>query len=485
MSSQQPHFDAAIVGAGAGGLTVALGLSRIGRKVALIEADAIGGDCTNVGCIPSKTLLHLSQQLAQRGLEGAAFRAAAMLALSEVRHIRDELRLHETEMLEAQANLTLIRGRARLVDRRTLDVEGVQGSELLHARRIVLATGAKPRLVPIAGLEPERILSHVTLFDIDAPPEHLLVMGGGPIGVEMATAFARLGSRVSVVDVAEQLLPGSEPEAAAVVQRSLEALGARVMLGVTVVRFEGDTAVLSSGEQLGGVTRVLQALGRTPAVDDLCVRGSLADLGIKLRPGGIVTGANHQTGARGVYAIGEVTERAKFTHAANAQGRRLVRHLMLPLLPLTREGDYPSATFTTPEVAQIGPTLAELKQRLHPELIVSQRVALRDLDRALTSGVQEGFVLLHARRLSGRLLSATVVAPQASEMVQLLTWAQRRRISLWQLSRHIVAYPALSEAIKRAADGFVFATLAGLPGELIAALRPRLSPGKLSRFRRR
>lgn len=465
------RFDTAIVGAGAGGLTVAMGLSRLGRRVALIEGEAIGGDCTNVGCIPSKTLLHLSQQLAQRGLEGERLRTEARRALAEVRRVRDELRHHETEMLEQQANLTLLHGHARLSGRRTLEVEGVEGTRTVEARRIVLATGAKPLQLPIPGLEPERRLTHVTLFDIDAPPEHLLVLGGGPIGVEMATAFARLGSRVTLVELADQLLPRSEPEAGAAVQRSLEGLGARVLLGVHLERFEGDAALLSSGERVAGIARVLQAIGRVPAVEDLCVRGGLADLGIEVRPGGIVTDARHQTGAAGVYAIGEVTERAKFTHAANAQGRRLVRHLTLPFIPLTPEGDYPSATFTTPEVAQIGPTLRELQQRHAPESIASHRVDLADLDRALTSGLREGFVLLHAKRLSGRLLAATVVAPQASETIQLLTWAQRRRVSLWQLSRHIVAYPALSEAIKRAADSFVFATLRGLPHEARLALR--------------
>jgi dihydrolipoamide dehydrogenase len=239
----------------------------------------------------------------------------------------------------------------------------------------------------------------------------------------------------------------------------------------------GSAAVAAHGAgsaAVDAVDRVLMAIGRRPAVDGLAVGpGGLEALGIRVAPQGIVTDRAHRTTLRGVYAIGDVTERAKFTHAANAQGRRLVRHLTAPWLPLVGEGDYPSATFTDPEVAQVGPTLAALSQRFHPASIVSHRVELADLDRGYVTGLREGFVLLHARRLSGRLLSATVVGPHASEMIQLLTWAQRRRLSLWQLSRHVVAYPALSEGIKRAADAFVFASLPALPRELAAYLRLR------------
>jgi pyruvate/2-oxoglutarate dehydrogenase complex dihydrolipoamide dehydrogenase (E3) component len=219
---------------------------------------------------------------------------------------------------------------------------------------------------------------------------------------------------------------------------------------------------------------VLMALGREPALDGLAARpGGLEALGIRVGPLGIVTDRAHRTTLGGVYAIGDVTERAKYTHAANAQGRRLMRHLMVPWLPLVAEGDYPSATFTDPEVAQVGPTLAALGRRFHRASIVSHRVDLAALDRGYVTGLRDGFVLLHARRLSGRLLSATVVGPHASELIQLLTWAQRRRLSLWQLSRHVVAYPALSEGIKRAADAFVVATLPALPRELLAYLRLR------------
>ena len=188
---------------------------------------------------------------------------------------------------------------------------------------------------------------------------------------------------------------------------------------------------------------------------------------------------------RGVYAIGDATERAKFTHAANAQGRRLVRHLTAPWLPLVPEGDYPAATFTDPEVAQIGPSSEDLEARFGADLVVRHRVDLKDLDRGYVDGLEAGFVEVHAMRLTGRVLAATVVGPHAAEVVQLLVWLQRRRGSLWQLSRHVVAYPALAEGLKKVADAFVFATLPALPRELGRYLRQRWrTPGRGAAGRR-
>jgi dihydrolipoamide dehydrogenase len=499
-STPATRFDAIVVGAGSGGLTVAIGLARVGRRVALIEAAEVGGDCTNTGCIPSKALLDASARLRSSGLTAgtAAWSDAAAEVLAEVRARRDALRDHETVALEAEPRLTLIRGRARLVAADQVEVEGEEGALELTARTVVLATGSRAAVADLPGLPAGRSLTHATLFDLQRPPAHLAVLGGGPIGVEMATAFARLGSRVTLIEALPRILPAAEPEASALIAAALRAQGIDVRTGQRATAFDpadgtlalaptaaaavaarsaGSAAVAAHGAgsaAVDAVDRVLMAIGRRPAVDGLAVGpGGLEALGIRVAPQGIVTDRAHRTTLRGVYAIGDVTERAKFTHAANAQGRRLVRHLTAPWLPLVGEGDYPSATFTDPEVAQVGPTLAALSQRFHPASIVSHRVELADLDRGYVTGLREGFVLLHARRLSGRLLSATVVGPHASEMIQLLTWAQRRRLSLWQLSRHVVAYPALSEGIKRAADAFVFASLPALPRELAAYLRLR------------
>jgi pyruvate/2-oxoglutarate dehydrogenase complex dihydrolipoamide dehydrogenase (E3) component len=483
------RFDAVVVGAGSGGLTVAYGLARTGKRVALVEAEAIGGDCTNVGCIPSKTLLAASRQLAARGLRAGdpGWADAAREVLAFVRAKRDALREREDHEVAVEANLTLVRGRARLLAPDRVAVRPVGDAapaaagaadaapeRVLAAPVVVLATGARAVTIPLPGLEADVAITNATLFDLVDPPRHLAVIGGGAIGAEMATAFARLGSRVTLVEAAPQLLPAAPAAAAELVTAGLRARGVAMHVGAKAVRYERHGGVLhleTDGGPLAvaGVDRVLVAVGRRPNVEGL----GLEALGVRVGRGGIATDRAHRTSVRGVYAIGDATERAKFTHAANAQGRRLVRHLTAPWLPLVAEGDYPAATFTEPEVAQIGPSLAALHERYGPELVVTHRVDLGALDRGYVEGLEAGFVEVHAMRLTGRLLAATVVGPHAAEVVQLLVWLQRRRGSLWQLSRHVVAYPALSEGLKKVADAFVFATLPKLPRELGAYLRHR------------
>jgi dihydrolipoamide dehydrogenase len=226
-------YDAIVVGAGSGGLTVATGLARLGRRVALIEAADVGGDCTNTGCIPSKTLLDAAARLRSGGPTPgtAAWSDAAADVLAEVRARRDALRDHETAALEAEPRLALIRGRARLVAAARVEVAGEDATLELTAPTVVLATGSRAAVVDLPGLPAGRSLTHATLFDLQRPPAHLAVLGGGPIGVEMATAFARLGSRVTLIEALPRILPSAEPEASALVAAALRAQGIDVRTG--------------------------------------------------------------------------------------------------------------------------------------------------------------------------------------------------------------------------------------------------------------
>lgn len=469
-SDAAERFDAVVIGAGAGGLTVAFGLARLGRAVALVEDGPVGGDCTNVGCVPSKTLLGAARALAARGVRAGdpGWDAATAEVFDRVRATRDAVRAREEHEVANEPNLTLVRGRARLTAADRVAVRTADGGErLLGAAAVVVATGARAVVLDLPGLPAERALTNANLFDLDRAPGHLVVVGGGAIGAEMATAFARLGGRVTLVEAGPRLLPAAPPAAGAAVADGLRALGVAVHLDATAERFDPATGALrvvrgGAAVAIDGVDRVLFAVGRRPNVEDL----GLEDLGVRVGRAGAWTDGAHRTSVRGVYAIGDATERARFTHAANAQGRRLVRHLLAPWLPLVPEGDYPSATFTDPEVAQVGPALEALRARYGAELVVTHRVDLADLDRGAVDGLDAGFVEVHALRLTGRVLAATVVGPNAAEVVQLLAWLQRRRGSLWQLSRHVVAYPALAEGLKKVADAFVFATLPALPREL-------------------
>ncbi|MBA2668044.1 MAG: NAD(P)/FAD-dependent oxidoreductase [Trueperaceae bacterium] len=472
------HVDAVVIGAGSGGLTVAVGLVKVGKRVALVERGDVGGDCTNVGCIPSKTLIDLAKALPPN-VRGDDRAASARAVLAEVRARRDALRAHEELVLAGTGGLELVRGTATLVAHAdgpplvvVTDDDGAKRT--LRARHVIVATGSAPITIDVPGLPAERTLTNATLFELSSPPEHLAILGAGPIGCEMAFAFADLGSRVSLLDLAPRVLPRAEAEASAIVHGALVRAGVRVLPGSTATRYDTERSALHALEGdvphvLEGVDRVLMAIGRRPASAGL----GLEELGVTLEPSGAVrTDGDHRTAAPGVFAIGDVTGRAITTHAANAQGRRLVRRIVLPL-PLVREGDYPNVTFSRPEVAQIGPTRAELEAVFAPELLASHRFDLADTDRGLTLGLEEGYVRVTAMRLTGRLLAATIVGPSAGEMIHLLTHAQRSRMSLWRLSRLVVAYPALADAIRAVADAFVFASLPALPSEALTYVQHR------------
>ena len=460
-------FHTLIIGSGSGGLTVAVGLARFGKRVALIEANAVGGDCTNVGCIPSKTLIHLVSDPGGRTPEEI---------LARVQAKRNHLREEETAWVQGLENLTFISGRARFLAPRRLEVALVNGgTQTLSARHIVIATGSKPARTEIAGLPEARTLTNESLFELSAKPSHLVIVGGGVVGSEMAFAFQKLGSRVSVVSRSTRLLAASEPEASAAVAEAMVEAGIKLYLGAEPGNYDEITHTLRLTQTglrrtLSGVDKVLLAVGRVPATQDL----GLEAAGVSLTRAGIKAGAWGETNVSGVYAIGDVNPASHYTHSANAQGRRLVRRLAFPFLPAWgREPHYPHATFTAPEVAAIGPTLTELKTRYPSALIKTVFINLSETDKGYTEDLRRGFVQLHAVRLTGRVLSATVVAPKASEMISLLSAAVANGLSLYQLSGLVFPYPVLSEGIKKAADAFVFETLAKLPRELGAYLRYR------------
>jgi pyruvate/2-oxoglutarate dehydrogenase complex dihydrolipoamide dehydrogenase (E3) component len=456
-----------VIGAGSGGLTVAIGLAGFGKPTLLIERRHVGGDCTNVGCIPSKTLIHLSQSFAAEGLTPTA-------VLSRVQARRDHLRQEETDWVQAIDNLTFKMAEARFVDRHTLELALPNGaSERVRTKHTVIATGSSPCVIEIPGLPVSRLLTNETLFELAAPPRHLAIVGGGIIASEMAFAFRRLGSRVSVVQRSERILRKLEPEASALIARRMAEADIALYLDATAQRYEAQSETLiiaQAGETvtLEGVDQVLQAVGRRP---NLAL--NLAAAGVRASAEGILTDGLHRTSARNIYAIGDVTTRSAFTHSANQQGRRVVQQLALPLIPQGREPSYPSAIFTAPEVAQVGEPLDALKRRFAPELIYTARAELKATDRGYTQGVQDGFILIHALRLSGRLLSATIVAERASEMIPLLTLAVNRRMRLYTLANLVFPYPTFAEAIKKLASDFVLATLPKLGRELTVYLRYR------------
>lgn len=462
-------FHTIVIGAGSGGLTVAVGLANFGKPVALVEALHVGGDCTNVGCVPSKTLIH---QAEKRGAADAAG------ALAEVRRKRDALRERETHEFGELPNLRLIFGRARLVSAAQVSVTSPAGGErVLTAQNVVIATGARPRRIAIPGLPADRALTNESVFEIPAAPRHLAIIGGGVIGVELAFAFRKLGSHVTMVDMAPRVLTRHLPEAAHAIEEALRAKGVALHLGAAVHSYDEANQSLRIERAghvtvLGGVDHALVAVGRERNVEGL----GLEAAGVRFSArDGIVTDSYGRTNVPGIYAIGDVTATSAFTHSANAQGRRVVQRIAFPWLPArSPEPFYPSATFSDPEVATAGMSQREIAERYHPKRVKRIRVDLpTQTDRGYTDDVQQGFIIVDALRLTGKILSVTIVGPRASEMISLFSLAIQERISLYKLYRVVYPYPTFSSGIQRVADVFLRETLTGLRGELGAYLRYR------------
>lgn len=462
-------YHTIIIGAGSGGLTVAAGLSALGKKTALIEAAHVGGDCTNVGCIPSKALIHLVNSMHTNGMTSAEI-------LKAVQEKRNKLRDLETEETKEIPNLDYIEGFAKLSARNKVLVQQSNGETLeLSAKHIVLATGAKPLEIPIPGLPKERTLTNLSMFEQKEKPEHFAIIGSGVIGTEMAFAFRKLGSKVSMISLAPRVLERMDVEASEVIASSLTELGVDFHLGSLTDHYDEATNTLyvKKGNELKaieGVDKVLLAIGRIPASKGI----GLEDIGVEVTRRGIPTDGYGGTNVKGIYAIGDITTTSNFTHSANAQGRRLVQRLAFPFLPrFAQEPDYPSATFSEPEVGMVGPSLEELHKQYHPELIKTVRFELSKTDKGFTQDLDRGFVQLHVTRLTGKILSATIVAPKASEMISLITAHMMNGLSIYKLANLIFPYPVLGHGIKKAADAFVFGTLPKLPQEAAAFLKYR------------
>lgn len=462
-------FHTLIIGAGSGGLTVAVGLANLGKPVAVVEALHVGGDCTNVGCVPSKTLIHLADEHGARRVESS---------LAEVRRKRDALRAKETHEFGEIANLNLIFGQARLLDRRRVALRGPDGVErILTATNIVIASGARPRKLHIAGLPDERMLTNETVFELPAAPRHLVILGGGVIGMEMAFAFRKLGSRVSVVTTAPRIMDKFIPEVAEALGASLQQHDITFISGASALSYDEATRTLrvqhhESLLALEDVDYVLVAIGRQRNLDDL----GLESAGVAFHPQtGISTDSFGRTNIPGIYAIGDVTATSAFTHSANAQGRRVVQRIAFPWLPARApEPAYPSATFADPEVATAGLSQRQIARQYHPALIKRIRVDLvTQTDRGYTDDLKQGFIIVDAIRLSGKILAVTIVGPRASEMISLFTLAIQEGLSLFKLFRVVYPYPTFSSGIQKVADTFLRETLPNLRRELGAYLRYR------------
>ncbi len=466
------HFDIAVIGAGSGGLVVAAAAAQFGQRVVLFEKGEMGGDCLNHGCVPSKALLAAAKQAhAMRG--GARFGIAPVepqvdfaAVMAHVRGTIAAIAPHDSQERFETLGVTVVRAAARFRDARTVEA----GTELFTARRFVVATGSRPAVPPVPGLASLAFMTNETLFANDTLPDHLLVLGAGAVGLEMAQAHRRLGSRVSVVEAGTPL-GGSDPELRDVVLHQLSREGIEIIPSATVARAfagEGGPALeLADGRILAG-SHLLVAAGRRPAVEGL----GLAAAGIAFTEKGITVDAGLRTTNRRVHAVGDVAG-GRFTHEAGYQAGLVIRNALFGL-PVKATAVIPRVTYTDPELAEAGLGEAEARSRYGARVRVL-RWPFRDNDRAQAEGQTEGLMKVITGP-SGRILGAGIVGPQAGELIQpwLLALAQGLRISA--MTGPVLPYPTRGEAGRRAALNYFqdFASNRLVRGviRLMSALRP-------------
>ena len=463
--------DVVVIGAGAAGLTAAGGAARLGLRVALVERSRMGGECLNTGCVPSKALLAAARR-AHLMRTGAAFGVTAervSIDFAQVSaHVQETITAiapHDSaERFEAWG-VEVIHGAARFTGRRSVEVDGRE----LTAPRIVVAAGSRPAIPDIEGLHGAPYLTNETVFGLDRLPGHLVILGGGSMGLEMAQAFRRLGSAVTLIEPG-RLLARGDPEAVAVVVAQLAAEGVDLRAGTQATRVMavpgGVRVDFARGVPVMG-SHLLVAAGRTPALDGL----RLDAAGIAATAAGIRVDRRRRTSNRHVTAIGDCRDGPRLTHAAGYEGTLAVANVALGL-PLTARYDaLPSVLYTDPELAQVG--LTETEARARHGAVQVHRVEFTDNDRAVAEAATAGFIKVIRRR--GRLLGVTIAGAGAGELALPWVLAMTGAASTWALSGAIVPYPTRSDASKAVAfsayEGLLFGRLARGWARTLAALR--------------
>jgi pyruvate/2-oxoglutarate dehydrogenase complex dihydrolipoamide dehydrogenase (E3) component len=452
--------DLCILGAGSAGLSIAAGAAQMGAKVVLIEAHRMGGDCLNTGCVPSKSLL-AAAKAAQTARSGARLgvhtgepRIDFTAVHGHVQGVIAGIAPHDSVERFTGLGCTVIQARGQFIDKATVEA----GGQRIRARRFIIATGSRAAVPPIPGLAGVPYMTNESLFDNTVLPAHLIVIGGGPIGCEMAQAHRRLGSNVTIIDLGK-ILPKDDPEAAEVVRHRLTAEGVNLIEGAKIARVEGqagDIAVVlatPSGESMVRGSHLLVAAGRRANVDDL----GLDAAGVAFTPRGITVDARlRSTTNNRVYAAGDVAGGYQFTHLAGYHAGIIIRNVLFRIPAKAEPKALPWVTYTDPELAQVGLTEAQAKAADAKVRIL--RAEFGGNDRAQADGATDGFLKAMVAA-NGKILGATIVGHHAGELIMPWVLAMSQGLKIGALANAIAPYPTLSEISKRAAGSYYTPTL--------------------------
>jgi pyruvate/2-oxoglutarate dehydrogenase complex dihydrolipoamide dehydrogenase (E3) component len=449
------RYNLVVLGAGTAGLVSAVGAAGLGARVAIVERHLMGGDCLNVGCVPSKGVLRASRAAAAvRDAAAYGVRIAGPVdidfgaAIERMRRLRAGISQDDSAQRLAKLGIDVYFGDARFIARDAVEVAGAR----LRFARAVIATGGRPSSPPVPGLAEAGFLTNETIFSLTERPRRLVVVGAGPIGCELAQAFRRFGSVVTVVSLDPQLLPREDPDAAAILAARFEREGVVLRLGAKLLRAErrgGEKMVIFEldGRQEEAVgDEILVAAGRAPNLEGLDLEAASVAFGRN----GVQVDDHLRTTNRLIYAAGDVCSAYKFTHAADAMARIVIQNALFFGRKKASALVIPWCTYTDPEIAHVG--LYERETRERGIDVTTITVPLAEIDRAVLDGDADGFARVHADPRSGRILGATLVASHAGEMIGEMALAIGAGLSLGKIAGTIHPYPTQAEVWKRAGD---------------------------------
>jgi len=457
------RYHLVVVGGGTAGLVSAAGAAGLGARVALVERHLLGGDCLNVGCVPSKGVISAARAWRAAREVATEFGGPAVAgegdfakAMERMREIRADISHHDSAARFRDLGIDMFLGDGRFTSRGTLAV----GDNVLNFRRAVIATGGMAAAPPIPGLDAVDYMTNETIFSLTELPDSLAVIGAGPIGCEMAQSFAQFGTRVTLLDMASHVLPREDPDAAAVVQAQMTVDGVELELGVAIqsVEMRGDQKVVifeSEGQTREVVaSALLVAVGRQPNVDGL----GLEEAGVKFGRRGVEVDDHLRTSNKSIFACGDVASKYQFTHTADtadAQARIVIQNALFHGRARNSRLVIPWCTYTSPEIAHVG--MYEAEAREAGRKVQTITVPFSEVDRAVLDGEPEGFLRVHHE--SGKILGATLVAAHAGDMIGEMAVAITHGIGLGQLSSTIHPYPTQGEVMRKVGDLYRRTTL--------------------------
>lgn len=445
-------YDLCIIGAGSGGLTVAAVAAQMGANVVLIERDKMGGDCLNYGCVPSKALLAAAKtaqgfRTAKKfGIENQEPKIDFDAVKNHVHNVIAQIAPHDSQERFEGLGVTVLRGDGRFSDRQTVEVNG----QKIMARKFVIATGSRAAIPPLPGLDGVPHLTNETVFDVRKKPDHLLIIGGGPIGAEMAQAHARLGCKVTVVEMTT-LLSKDDPEMVGIIRQQLlaEGIDLREKTGVERVEKQDEKIILhlDDGKMLEG-SHLLLATGRRANTENL----NLDAAGVETEKGFIKTDAGQRTSNKKIFAIGDCAQGLQFTHAAGYHASVVLSRALFHIPAKSRMEGFPYVIYTDPELAQAGLTEKQARAK-HGEKVKTLSFDLKENDRARAEGRTEGRIKVTALP-NGKILGCTIVAPEAGEHIQLWSLALSEKMKIGDIAKYVSPYPTMGEMSKRVAGEF-------------------------------